>query len=108
MSAQGRQTIASYSPCAEAERAVDYLSDQEFPGERVAIVGHGLHLVGQVVGRVGFGRAALSGAAPGALIDWIFGIRQARLQAANVGHPIVQPLEPGENWRWCYVHEAVV
>lgn len=18
------------------------------------------------------------------------------------------PLEPGENWRWCYVHEAVV
>ena len=23
-------------------------------------------------------------------------------------HPIVQSFEPGENWRWCYVHEAVV
>jgi uncharacterized UBP type Zn finger protein len=23
-------------------------------------------------------------------------------------HPIVQSFEPGEDWRWCYVHEAVV
>ncbi|AOP49047.1 MULTISPECIES: UBP-type zinc finger domain-containing protein [Streptomyces] len=35
-------------------------------------------------------------------------LKHARLHAANDGHPIVQPLEPGENWRWCYVHEAVV
>ena len=26
----------------------------------------------------------------------------------RVGHPIVQSMEPGENWRWCYVHEALV
>jgi hypothetical protein len=23
-----------------------------------------------------------------------------------IGHPIVRSLEPGENWRWCYVDEA--
>jgi len=25
-----------------------------------------------------------------------------------VEHPIVQSIEPGENWRWCYVHENYV
>src|SRR5947208_15152447 len=24
------------------------------------------------------------------------------------GHPIVQSLEPGENWNWCYVDQMVV
>ncbi|WP_406222576.1 general stress protein [Streptomyces decoyicus] len=78
MSQQDRRTIASYPTYAEAERAVDYLSDQEFPVERTAIIGHDLQLVEQVVGRVGFGSAALSGAAsgalPGALIGWLFGL----------------------------------
>ena len=23
-------------------------------------------------------------------------------------HPIIQSFEPGEDWRWCYVHEAMV
>ncbi|OWY60849.1 hypothetical protein B7486_66960 [cyanobacterium TDX16] len=24
------------------------------------------------------------------------------------GHPVVQSFEPGEDWRWCYVHEVAV
>ncbi len=24
-----------------------------------------------------------------------------------VGHPVIQSFEPGENWRWCYLHEVV-
>ena len=24
------------------------------------------------------------------------------------GHPIIRSLEPGENWKWCYVDEAVI
>ncbi|MBA3424767.1 MAG: UBP-type zinc finger domain-containing protein [Rubrobacter sp.] len=24
------------------------------------------------------------------------------------GHPIVQSFEPGQDWRWCYVDEALV
>lgn len=78
MNDQTRRSVASYGHYADAERAVDYLSDQGFPVERVAIVGQDLRLVEQVVGRTTYGRAALSGAAsgalPGALIGWIFGI----------------------------------
>jgi hypothetical protein len=35
-------------------------------------------------------------------------MRHARHHAAEVAHPIVRSFEPGENWRWCYVHEAYV
>ena len=31
--------------------------------------------------------------------------RHARAHAGLVGHPIVRSLEPGEDWRWCYVDE---
>jgi uncharacterized UBP type Zn finger protein len=34
--------------------------------------------------------------------------RHARAHAHNVGHPIVQSFEPGENWRWCFIDEALV
>ncbi|WP_369679703.1 general stress protein [Streptomyces mirabilis] len=39
---QMRRTIASYESYAEAERAVDFLSDQGFAVERFAIIGPGL------------------------------------------------------------------
>jgi hypothetical protein len=35
-------------------------------------------------------------------------MRHARKHAATVGHVIVQSLEPGENWRWCYADEQLV
>ncbi|GAB3004385.1 UBP-type zinc finger domain-containing protein [Amycolatopsis acidiphila] len=35
-------------------------------------------------------------------------MRHARGHAYGAGHPIVRSLEPGENWRWCYVHETMV
>jgi Heat induced stress protein YflT domain len=63
-----RRAIASYASYADAQRAVDYLSDREFPIDRVAIVGHGLRYVEQVHARMTTGRAALLGAAQGALI----------------------------------------
>ncbi|MFF3933350.1 UBP-type zinc finger domain-containing protein [Streptomyces hirsutus] len=34
--------------------------------------------------------------------------RHARRHTAADGHPIVASLEPGEDWRWCFVHEALV
>jgi hypothetical protein len=63
-----RRTIATYPSYQEAERAVDVLSDQRFPVERIAIVGTGLRSVEQVVGRVTTARAALTGAGHGAVI----------------------------------------
>ncbi|MFD9224691.1 general stress protein [Streptomyces sp. NPDC060064] len=78
MQEQSTRPVASYATYAEAERAVDHLSDRGFPVEKVAIVGHDVHLVEQVVGRMDYGKAALQGAAagavPGALIGWIFGL----------------------------------
>src|SRR3954449_5737926 len=75
---RARRTIATTTDYAEAERIVDRLSDRGFPVERVAIVGHDLQVVEQVVGRMTWGRAALngalSGALPGVLVGWIFGL----------------------------------
>src|SRR5690349_5374796 len=72
---RARRTIATTPDYAEAERIVDQLSDRGFPVERVAIVGHDLQVVEQVVGRMTWGRAALngalSGAFPGVLVGWI-------------------------------------
>jgi hypothetical protein len=73
-----RVRIATYESYGEAERAVDYLSDQKFPVDRVAIVGHDVKLVEQVIGRLNWGKATLhgagSGALVGALVGWIFGL----------------------------------
>lgn len=72
-----RQVIATFDNYADAERVVDYLSDQRFEVNRVAIVGRDLEYVEQVLGRLNYGGAALrgafSGALVGALIGWIFG-----------------------------------
>ncbi|MFE5589107.1 general stress protein [Streptomyces sp. NPDC056549] len=64
---QPRRPVASYKTYKEAERSVDHLSDQGFPVEGVAIIGQDLRLVEQVIGRMDYGRAALHGAASGAL-----------------------------------------
>jgi hypothetical protein len=71
--AGARRTVAAGTSYAEAERAVDWLSDRGFPVERVSIVGTGLRSVEQVVGRVTTGRAAAMGAAQGAWVGLLFG-----------------------------------
>lgn len=74
----GQSTVGSYASYSEAERAVDYLSDQGFPVERTAIVGRGLRSVEQVTGRLttwrAAGNSAISGAILGAIIGWLFGL----------------------------------
>ncbi len=34
--------------------------------------------------------------------------RHASAHAHTVGHPIVQSMEPGEDWRWCHVDQNFV
>src|SRR5687767_6977583 len=73
-----RRVIASYTRYEEAQRAVDYLSDEKFPVERVAIIGEGLQLVEQVMGRLTWGKAALNGVLGGAItglfLGWLLGL----------------------------------
>jgi hypothetical protein len=74
----GQRVVASWDTYAQAERAVDYLSDRRFPVQRVAIVGRGLSSVEQVTGRLTIwgaaGRSAMSGAIIGVLFGWLFGL----------------------------------
>lgn len=77
-STAARRTVATYSSYAEAQKAVDYLSDNSFAVEKTAIVAEGLKFVEQVTGRLNWGRvistAAGSGALTGALIGLFFGL----------------------------------
>jgi uncharacterized membrane protein len=68
------QVIASYPSYAQAQRAVDYLSDSSFPVEQTAIVGRDLSLVEQVTGRMTTARATLLGAASGAWFGLFIGL----------------------------------
>jgi hypothetical protein len=67
-------TVAAYPDYATAQRAVDYLSDNEFPVAHTAIIGTDLRLVEQVLGRMTVGRAALAGAGSGAWFGLFIGL----------------------------------
>jgi hypothetical protein len=75
---QPRRVIASYASYRDAERAVDYLSDQKFPVERISIVGRGLrtveHITGRMTSAMAAAHGALSGALAGVLIGWLFAL----------------------------------
>lgn len=58
--------IASYSTYLEAQKAVDYLSDQSFAVQQVTIVGTDLRMVERITGRLSYPRVALAGAMTGA------------------------------------------
>jgi hypothetical protein len=69
-----RRSILSTASYDEAERAVDWLSDQGFPVDRVSIVGTGLRSVEQVSGRLTVGSAATAGAGQGAMLGLFWGL----------------------------------
>ncbi|MDI2131001.1 general stress protein [Yinghuangia seranimata] len=72
--ATGGEVIASYTDYAGAQRAVDYLSDNEFPVEHTSIVGADLRLVENVLGRLDAKRASLAGAASGVWFGLLIGV----------------------------------
>jgi hypothetical protein len=69
-----KEVVASYATYAEAQRAVDALSDAGFPVESVDIVGHDVRLVERVTGRLTNARAAGAGAASGAWFGLFIGL----------------------------------
>jgi len=71
---ESQQVVATYDTYAEAQRAVDRLSDASFPVEHSSIVGLDLRLVERVTGRLTNGRAALAGAASGAWFGLFIGL----------------------------------
>ncbi|MDQ1246638.1 MAG: hypothetical protein QG597_1006 [Actinomycetota bacterium] len=69
-----RVLLAEFATYNEAQEAVDTLSDQHFPVERVSIIGVDLRSVETVLGRMSWGRAALGGLAMGAWFGLLIGL----------------------------------
>jgi hypothetical protein len=67
-------TIAQFATYLEAQRAVDYLSDQHFPVQAVTIVGVDLQMVERVTGRLTYARVAVAGMLSGAWFGLFVGL----------------------------------
>ncbi len=66
--------IGSYPTYAEAQRAVDYLADQQFSVQDVTIVGVDLMQVERVLGRLTWGKVIGGGVVSGAWLGVFFGL----------------------------------
>ncbi len=85
----GTRSVATFNRYADAQRAVDFLSDERFPVHAVSIVGEGLRIVEDVTGRKGYFQAAsggaVSGAIVGALVGLTFGLIMPFVSALSLG-----------------------
>jgi hypothetical protein len=68
------QSLAVYDDYAAAQKAVDFLSDQEFPVENCMIVGTDLKQVERITGRLTTNKVALGGALSGLWLGILIGI----------------------------------
>jgi hypothetical protein len=77
------QVVGTYDTYVEAQRAVDFLSDEQFPVQHVSIVGSDLKMVENVLGRLTRGRAAMAGAASGAWFGLFVGVLLSLFASKN-------------------------
>ena len=68
------QSLAVYDDYAAAQKAVDFLSDKEFPVENCMIVGTDLKRVERITGRLTTGRVALGGLVSGIWLGLFVGL----------------------------------
>lgn len=66
--------VGSYPTYAEAQKAVDYLSDNQFPVQDMTIVGVDLMQVERVTGRLTWGKVLLGGVLSGAWLGVFIGL----------------------------------
>jgi uncharacterized protein YqgC (DUF456 family) len=86
-------SLAVYDGYEQAQHAVDYLSDSEFPVQNVAIVGTDLKSVERVTGRLTRGRVAVAGAISGVWLGMFVGLAFALFSKdAQLGFLIATPL----------------
>src|ERR1700759_4583073 len=69
-----RTTVPRFDDYESAQRAVDRLSDDGFPVEKLDVVGSDLRLVERVPARLTRGRAAGAGALSGLWVGLLFGV----------------------------------
>ena len=77
-------SLGVYEKYDEAQRAVDYLSDHEFPVQNCMIVGTDLKQVERVTGRLTTGRVAMGGALSGLWLGLFVGLIFAIFGTGNI------------------------
>ncbi len=68
------QSLAVYDDYAQAQKTVDYLSDNEFPVQQCMIVGTDLKRVERITGRLTYNKVALGGALSGLWFGVLIGL----------------------------------
>src|SRR3954454_9425384 len=68
------QSLAVYDEYTQAQKAVDFLSDNKFPVEQCMIVGTDLKRIERITGRLTTGRAALGGLLSGVWLGIFVGL----------------------------------
>ena len=68
------QSLAVYDDYTTAQKAVDHLSDEEFPVENLMIVGTDLKQVERITGRLTTGKVAAAGALSGLWLGLFVGV----------------------------------
>src|SRR4051812_39319715 len=96
--ARATVTVATYEKYVDAQRLVDYLSDNQFPVQHTKIVGTDLRLVETVVGRLTTGRAAVAGLASGAWFGLFIGLLLGIFTNSNWFGVILTTLVIGAVW----------
>ncbi|GAA1455658.1 general stress protein [Williamsia maris] len=87
--------IGSYGTYAEAQKAVDYLSDENFSVEDVTIVGVDLMQVERVLGRLTWGKVIGGGIVSGAWLGLFFGLLVSLVVTGNAIVPLIFGLVGG-------------
>ena len=77
------RSLATYDSYAEAQRAVDFLADKEFPVQDVMIVGTDLKQVERVRGRLTSGKVVLGGLLSGIWIGVFVGLIFAMFEGSD-------------------------
>ncbi|MDO4918871.1 general stress protein [Kocuria sp.] len=83
------EVVGRYRTYAEAQKAVDYMSDEHFPVAMVSIIGSDLKSVEQVTGRLSYPKVALQGALNGVFFGAFFGLIMSMFGGANMASSVL-------------------
>ena len=89
------EAIARYTSYAEAQKAVDYLADQQFEVAKISIIGSDLKSVEQVTGRLSYPKVALQGALNGVVFGAFFGLLMSLLGGMGLAQALLLPVIMG-------------
>lgn len=87
--------VGSYPTYAEAQRAVDYLADNQFPVQNVTIVGVDLMQVERVLYRLNWGKVIGGGVVSGAWLGLFLGLLLSLFTTNGMAGPLLVGLVGG-------------